>query len=95
MRGREVAPRSEVTATRLAVSRVCGLVSPDTPVPLETENGDTPGLIVASITSSGEEGKPDSLSKFASNAHKNWADGVTISLDLTPNFAIRTRWTNK
>lgn len=57
VRGREVAPRSEVTATRLAVSRVCGLVAPDTPVPLETENGDTPGLIVASITSSGEEKK--------------------------------------
>lgn len=52
VRGREAAPRSEVTATRLAVSRVCGPVAPDTPVPLDTESGDTLGLIVGSITSS-------------------------------------------
>ena len=36
VRGREAAPRSEVTATRLAVSRVCGPLAPDTPVPLDT-----------------------------------------------------------
>lgn len=52
VRGREAAPRSEVTTTGLAVSRVCGPVAPDTPVPLDTENGDTLGLIVGSITSS-------------------------------------------
>lgn len=52
VRGREAAPRSEVTATRLAVSRVCGPVAPDTPVPLDAESGDTLGLIVGSITSS-------------------------------------------
>lgn len=52
MRGREAAPRSEVTAARLAVSRVCGPIAPDTPVPLDTESGDTLGLIVGSITSS-------------------------------------------
>lgn len=51
VRGREAAPRSEVTATRLAVSRVCGPVAPDTPAPLDTESGDTLGLIVGSITS--------------------------------------------
>lgn len=51
VRGREAAPCSEVTATRLAVSRLCGPVAPDTPVLLDTESGDTLGLIVGSITS--------------------------------------------
>lgn len=51
VRGREAAPRSEVTATRLVVSRVCGPVAPDTPVPLDTESGDTLGLILDAITS--------------------------------------------
>lgn len=52
VRGREAAPYSEVTATRLAVSRVCGPVAPDTPAPLDTESGDTLVLIMGSITSS-------------------------------------------
>lgn len=52
VRGREAAPCSEVTATELAVNRVCGPVAPDTPVPLDTESGDTLGLIAGSITSS-------------------------------------------
>lgn len=52
VRGREGAPCSEVTATRLLVSRVCGPIAPDTPVPLDGENGDTLRLIVGSITSS-------------------------------------------
>lgn len=52
VRGKEGAPCSEVTATRLVVSRVCGPIAPDTPVPLNSENGDTLGLIVGSITSS-------------------------------------------
>lgn len=47
MRGRGATPRSEVTATRLVVSRVCGPVSLATPVPLDTETGDTLGLIAA------------------------------------------------
>lgn len=51
-RSREAAPCSEVTATRLVVNRVCGLIAPDTPVPLAVKNGDTLGLNVGSITSS-------------------------------------------
>lgn len=51
MRGREAAPRSEVTATRLAASRVCGPVAPDAPALLDTESRDTLGLIVGSIRS--------------------------------------------
>lgn len=51
VRGREAEPRSEGTATGPAVSRVCGPVAPDTPVPLDTESGDTLGLIAGSITS--------------------------------------------
>lgn len=51
VRGREAAPCSEVTATRLVVSRVCGPVAPDTPAPLDTDGGDTLGLILGSVTS--------------------------------------------
>lgn len=52
MKGREAAPCFEVTVTRLAVSRVCGPIAPDTPVPLDSKKGDTLGLIVGSIRSS-------------------------------------------
>lgn len=57
MRGREAAPHSEVTATRLVVNRVCGPEASDTPVPLDTESGDTLGLIAGSVTASGSEKK--------------------------------------
>lgn len=67
VRFREAAPRSEVSVTRLVVSRVCGPVSPDTPVPLDTESGDTPGLTVGLITSSGSGEKLVLFSKVTVN----------------------------
>lgn len=53
VRGREAAPRAEVSVTRLVVNRVCGPESQDPPVPLDTESGDTLGLIMDLTTSSG------------------------------------------
>lgn len=44
MRGREAAP----TATRPAVSSLCGPLAPGTPAPLDTEIGDTLGFTVGS-----------------------------------------------
>lgn len=83
--GREAAPRSEVTATRLAVNRVCGPAAPDTPVPLDTESGDTLGLIVGTVASSGSEKKKWNLCQTQAML-------VTV---FDPGFAIRIYWADK